>query len=266
MSNITTTTNTPDMTEKPTPSSPDGEKTRRLSAWFTPAHCLNGLLLATVIQLVLCILLYVLAAVQFKILLIEAVAMLALGWLAHKQGDVFRWRVTLRVVFITLISLLLAGGAVMIILLAVQSGDASGEQLTQTILPNLWMTVALLVLPALLFLQPAMAVLAHHRYRFDLVLQRIIALAVLALSLLLCLFALDYSLGGSPLIVSSVSFSPVVFDYPISITINIDNVLTRILFCLCSAAAVVFAFKLPSLPRKKPSRKTKTGSTKKARA
>lgn len=230
---------------------------RQWAEWFTAEHCLNGLLLASVVQLVLSILLYVLAAIQFKVLLIEAGVMIVLALLSHKLNDEFRWRVILRVLYVAVLVLVLVGGAAMMVLIVSQSAALGSHDQQQAIFANFLMITGILALPALLFLQPAMVAMVQGRYRFDLVLLRITAIAVLLLSIVLCVFGLEYTMNGERMIINSVRYSPVIFGHTMNITIAIDNILTRILFCLCSIVMVVFSFKLRSLSRAKTHRDKK---------
>lgn len=213
-------------------------------AWFTLERCLNGLLIASVVQLILALMIYLLASVSFYILLIEAVICISLALFSHYKAYTSRWsRIVLRVLFSVYIAAVVTFGAVAVLLVYSKlssTGDAQTMLMTQTML---WIAVAMLVLPALLFLQSALSVGAKHRRPFDLIFMRIVAIFVFILSILLCVYALEFSLfGDSNFILTSVKYTPVILGHEFTISINIDNILTRILFCACSAAFVLFSF------------------------
>ncbi len=219
-------------------------------AWFTLERCLNGLLIASIIQLILALMIYLIASVSFYILLIEAVICISLALFSHYKANTSRRsRIILRVIYIIYITGVVAFGAVAVLMVYSKlssTGDAETVLMTQTML---WIALAMLVLPALLFLQPVLAVGAKHRHPFDLVFMRIVAIFVFILSILLCVYALEFSLfGDSNLILTSVKYTPVIFGHEFTISINIDNILTRILFCACSAAFVLFSFLVHSKP------------------
>lgn len=217
-------------------------KMSKIVSWFTREHCLNGLIAASVAQLALALMLYLLAAVTFSPLIVMALISFALALLSHYRGDKRLPRVLLRVFFIVIILGVAVMGALSVFMEPGRLFDDNHD--TRLInQASLWLTLSLLVLPPLLFLQPALSVGAGRGYRFDLVIMRTVAIAVFILSVLLCVFALEFRLyENQRLILTSVTYSPVIFGYEFIIPINIDNFLTRIMFCLCSAAFVLFSF------------------------
>ncbi|MDD2363018.1 MAG: hypothetical protein PHH84_08735 [Oscillospiraceae bacterium] len=227
------------------------ENPKTKSSWFTTTNCLNGLLLASVIQLTLGILLYLIGTVSFMVLLIEGAIALVLAFLSNYKGYSSRlWKILLRILFSVYLFASLAAGIAMIIFIFVFIRGYKDPDLNLIILDNIWLTLALIVIPPLLFLQPALSVMAKYRKRYDLVLVRIAAITVFILSVILCVFILNHEAAFGNILSTSVTYTPVIFGHQMNINIAIDNIFTRILFCLCSGAFVVFAFKLKHINSK----------------
>ena len=223
-----------------------GIKPEKRESWFTLTHCLNGLLLASAAQLLLAFLLYFLAAISFTTIMIEAGISLVLALLARYGGDSGRLlRVLTRALFTVYLLLTIALGGALVIFSLIQPNLGGNEEIRLIIERDIWFTIAFAVLPLLLFIQPALALLARYRRRYDFVLIRVTGILVFILSFLLCAFLLD-SEGGS-YILTSVTYRPVLFGQEIVIPIAFDNILTRILFCLCSAAFILFSFKIHTI-------------------
>jgi len=221
------------------------------SSWFTKANCLNGLFVTSVIQLTLGILLYFIGTISFTILFIEGSIALVLALLSHYKGYSNRlWTVLLRILFSAYLFVPLAAGIAMIIYVFVAVQGFQDPDLNLIILENIWLTLSLIVIPPLLFLQPALSAMAKHRKQYDLVLMRIAAITVFLLSVVLCVFILDYKTDFGSLLSTSVSYTRVILGQQMNITIAINNILTRIIFCLCSGAIIVFAFKLKHIKNK----------------
>ncbi|NLN81797.1 MAG: hypothetical protein GX136_04545 [Clostridiales bacterium] len=230
-----------------TESTKKAEKTGERKPRFTTENCLNGMLAASVLQIVLALLLYLLASVKMELLLIETAVGVALTLSAYFKADERVPCILLRVINIFLLCGVLAFGIGIIVASYFMLASSGEPNLQIEYSQIIWIILPFIVLPPLLFLQTVFAITARYRRRFDLVLARINGILVLALSLILCFISLEYRQGGERLILTSFT-TPKVFGY--DFTIAIDNIITRAVFCVCSIAYVVFAFKLRSMPDK----------------
>ena len=224
---------------------------RRLSLRETlnEAKVQNMLLGASVIQLLLALLMYMLPSVRTSLLLGEAAAGIVLALVVrYAPMEKRAVRVLVRVVVIAVLAL-----TTILTIVVVLMTNAS-RQPTDTEAPSIILTtsnyfmLAAVALPPVLFLLPSLSLNARRRRRFDVVLLRIVTILSLIGVLLLTIFALSYAPYGEPTILTSAVYTPVLFGHTFTININIDNILTRVLLCLCSAVMVFLAFYLRSKP------------------
>lgn len=213
--------------------------------WFTDERCIEGLPSVAVLQVILALLLYMIASVEWSFWLVATAAALVLGLVGIYKGDNRGARIILRVVIIAFIAALIAFD---IVALYVSLRYSEYDYKVDLVL------LLSFSLSALLFVQAAVSSLAKHRRKFDLVLLRVIGIIVLAMSVLFCIFGLEYKVGGVPLIVRSFS-TPEIFG--MSFEVAIDNIVTRLLFSLFSVAFVFMSFKLRAFSSKKAQEQTK---------
>lgn len=224
----------------------NGQKTKRplLSRldWFTEERCADGLPSVAFLQIILALLLFMIASLRWELWLFTSAAALVVGLAGYYKGDTLAVRVVLRVLLIALtagiIGLGIAGTAIVFGSVPVEETGAL-------------MDVVLLLLLSfsfMLFVQAAASSLAKERRRFDLVLLRVIGIIVLVLSLVFCVFGMEYKDEyGLPLIARSFS-TPEIFG--MSFEIAIDNLVTRALLCFLSVCFVFMSFRISSLPKK----------------
>ena len=224
---------------------------------LTQKKCYTLMQGASVLMLIIAILLYLLAAMNFWLIAIEGGLALALAFIWQRASERRAGRVIIRSLILTLLTLvLLSSVAIMLYLLS----DVSAYDSTlaaEFLQAQGWPLLAVFLLPPFLFFQPTLVVMAGQRHTIDAVTLRIVSILTLILTLLLCIFALSYSSDGGA-IITSVTYTPKILGQEMNITIAIDNILTRIIFCLCSAVMVVLSFRLKAEPRVKIPKLAKT--------
>ncbi|HIW74900.1 MAG TPA: hypothetical protein H9684_11300 [Firmicutes bacterium] len=217
---------------------------------LTPEKSRNILLGISAVQLVLAVLMYMLPSVNNGLLLAEAAVAVALALFVRFGPQESRaFRVIMRTVFLLLILVPLIFTVVtMIWTNSLRSLDSSETTQAFLTLSN-WFLFADVALPPLLFLQPVLALNTRGSHAFDRVLLRILAALTLIGSVLLCFFALEYTTPDGGEILTEITYYPVLFGHTFTIPIAFENILTRILLCGLSAAALVFSF-LPAARRR----------------
>lgn len=204
--------------------------------WTNPERVFNVLLGVSVAQIVLGLLLYMIISINFLVYFTVGILAIGMAFITHFKVDNRVVRVLIRILLIVG----MAGSALTGIgfLMYANSVDAEYIQL------YIAYTIAFLLLPIMLFLQPVFIIKAEKRHRVDIVLMRIAAIFTLLLSLLLCFYALEYSYGGQQCIVTSNTYEFTIFSQDISFTLGIDCIFSRLIFCACSGVITVFSFLL----------------------
>ena len=227
-------------------------------SWYTPERCLNGLLLTSVIQIIIALLLYLIAAIKLEVNLVGAAVSIVLAMLAHfKAGENRLSRVVIRIASIIVLAGLPVFYAVLIIVSYFINRSADVMNYLAATEEALIIILYLVLIPVLFF-QPVLAVMSKYRRRFDLVLARIAGITALILSV--CVNILEYYLGDDKPILTSFE-TPKLFGQ--SIKVDIDNIVIRIIFIGCSAAFVVFSFMLRWHPSQKIKKVKSSGDDKK---
>ena len=213
----------------------------------------NILLGASVVQLLLALLMYMLPSVKTSLLLAEAAVGIALALVVrYAPMEKLAVRVLLRSVVVAALA-----AAIILTIVAVLITNAS-RQSTDTDATSVMLTsgnyfmLAAVALPPVLFVLPALSLNIRSRRRFDIALLRVTAILSLIGTLLLTIVVLSYAPYGKPLILTEAVYTPVLFGHTFTITLNIDNILTRVLLCLCSAVMVFMAFYLKAKPKESP--------------
>jgi hypothetical protein len=227
-------------------------------AWFTDERCINGLPSVAVLQLVLALLLYMIAAIEGVFWFSASAVALVLGLIGYYLADKPIVRILLRVLFIVLTAGIVGFGIAIILMSYNELKTTVDFSLNPDSFYYILIYILLLELSVFLFVQAAVSGLAKYRRRFDLVLLRIIGIIVLVFSVLFCVFGLEYGLSGSKFIVTSF-VTPEIFGK--SFKIGIDNIATRAVFCLLSLSYVFMSFKLGAIS---PNRKSNKENSSKA--
>jgi len=208
--------------------------------WFTVERCIEGMPGVAVLQVILGLLLYIIASIEWSFWLGAMVAALILGFIGNYKGDNRKTRILLRVVFIAFIAALFVFDIVALCISIMYSEYDYRVDLVFLLSFSL---------SAMLFAQAAASSMVKFRRKFDLVLLRVIGIIVLAMSLMFCTFGLGYKVdSGTPLVLRSFT-TPEIFG--MSFEVAIDNIITRLLFSLLSVAFVFMSFKIRAVSSKK---------------
>lgn len=199
-------------------------------------HNFNVLLGASIIQIVLSLLLYMITSVNTWIILVEAAVTIALVILEHFGNEKRVSRILLRTFCIFVLSAVLLACIGLLIYLFAEEQSAEYLQMECIFM------VSAVLLPVLLFFQPVLVTSSVNRRRFDLVLLRILVIAALIFSLFLSFYGLEYKINGQQAILTANAYTFNLLGQEHTINIDYDCIFTRALFCICSGVLVVFSF------------------------